>query len=101
MKNADSFYKWRAVIMNEPSRGDTDDRAARAAGAKHQGAARAPSQAAGIAASQVEPAPRSGTLVRGGASEGESSAMYLACNVPCSCCTSPSSYSHNARRALV
>ena len=29
MKNADSFFKWRAIIMNEPARGDSGDRVPR------------------------------------------------------------------------
>ena len=105
MKNADSFFKWRAIIMNEPARGDSGDRVPRVSDDKYQAAVRAQPQAAAVATSQVEPAPRSGTLVRGGASESDSSSarftcglsVYDTCDLMCSCCTSPSSHSRDVR----
>ena len=88
MKNSDSFYKWRALIMNEPARGDDGGRIPRATDSEHLAAVRAPSQAAAVAASQVEPAPLSGTLVRGGASESESSAARALSEKQCNCISS-------------
>ena len=107
MKNADAFFKWRQVIMNEAERGDASYRrpardgdangTPRATDDKFQAAARA--QPAPVS-SQVEPAPRTGTSVRGGASESEGPSaclMYNACDLTCSCCTSPFSLSRYLR----
>ena len=110
MKNPDAFFKWRQVIMNEtergdasyrrPARGGSSDSAPRATDDKYQAAERAQPRAAAAVASQVEPAPRTGTLVRGGASESEGPSaclMYNACDVTCSCCTSPFSLTRDRR----
>ena len=92
MKNADSFFKWRAIIMNEPARVDDT---IRVADDKHQAADRA--QPARVPSSRVEPAPRTGTLVRGGASESGGSSAHYASNVTCACCTSPFSLTRDKR----
>ena len=88
MKNSDSFYKWRALIMNEPVRGDNGARIPRATDSEHQAAVHAPSQAAAVAASQVEPALLPGTLARGGASESESFAARALSEKQCNCISS-------------